>query len=47
MRSFELAADEVISRQKRHRAQWITRVAALVVAALLVWASLAKIDEVT
>ena len=47
VRSFELAADEVISRQQRQRAQWITRVAALVVAALLVWASLAKIDEVT
>jgi adhesin transport system membrane fusion protein len=47
VRSFELAADEVISHQRRHRAQWITRVAALVVLALLVWASLAKVDEVT
>ncbi len=47
VRSFELAADEVISGQKRQRAQWITRVAALVVAALLLWSSLAKIDEVT
>ncbi len=47
VRSFELAADAVISRQSRQRAQWITRVAALVVLALITWASLAKIDEVT
>ena len=47
VRSFELAADEVISHQRRHRAQWITRMAAGVVLALIVWASLASIDEVT
>jgi adhesin transport system membrane fusion protein len=47
VRSFELAADGVISRQQRQRAQWITRVAGLVVCVLLVWAALAQIDEVT
>ncbi len=47
VRSFELAADEVISRQRRQRAQWITRAAAGVVLALVVWASMAQIDEVT
>ena len=47
VRSFELAAEEVISHQRRHRAQWITRMAAGVVLALIVWASLASIDEVT
>ncbi len=47
VRSFELEADDVISRQRSQRAQWITRTAALVVAVLLVWAGYAKIDEVT
>lgn len=47
VRSFELAADDVISRQRRSRAQWITRTAGVVVALLLVWASWAQIDEVT
>ncbi len=47
VRSFELAADDVISRQQRQRAQWITRVAGLVVCVLLLWAGFAQIDEVT
>ena len=47
VRSFELAADDVISRQRRSHAQWITRTAGVVVALLLVWAGWAQIDEVT
>ena len=47
IRSFELVADEVISRQSNQRAQWITRGAGVVVALLLVWAGVAKVDEVT
>jgi len=45
--SFEQAAEGVISRQSRQRAQWITRAAAAVVVVLLVWAGLARVDEVT
>jgi membrane fusion protein, adhesin transport system len=47
VRSFEQAADEVISSQKRQRAQWITRIAGLVVLALLLWAHFARVDEIT
>ncbi len=47
IRSFEQAAEGVISRQQRQRAQWITRAAGLVMVALLVWAAYAQVDEVT
>ncbi len=45
--SFEFQADEVLSRQRTRRAQLIVRAALLVVALLLVWAALAKVEEVT
>ena len=44
---FEHEADALISRQRTHRAQAIVRVALLVVVLLLVWAALARVDEVT
>jgi adhesin transport system membrane fusion protein len=47
MRSFEMEADAVMSTAHTHRAQTLVRTAVLVVAVLLIWASLAKIDEVT
>ena len=46
-RSFELEADEVMSRAKTQRAQTIVRAAIVVVVLLIVWASLAHVDEVT
>jgi len=46
-RSFELEADEVMSRTKTQRAQTIVRAAIVVVLLLIVWASLAHVDEVT
>jgi membrane fusion protein, adhesin transport system len=47
MRSFEAAADAVISQQGTRRAKLIVRGAAAVVALLLLWATLAHVDEVT
>jgi adhesin transport system membrane fusion protein len=47
MRSFELDAHAVMSTEHTHRAQTLVRTALLVVAVLIVWAGLAKIDEVT
>ena len=47
LRSFEQEAGELLSRQRSHRARWITRCTALVLVALLVWAGLARVDEVT
>ncbi len=47
VRSFEHAAEDVISSKKTRRAQWITRAAGAVVLLLLLWASWAKVDEVT
>ena len=44
---FEQEADALISRQRTHRAQTIVRVALLVVVVLIVWAALARVDEVT
>jgi membrane fusion protein, adhesin transport system len=44
---FEREADALISRQRTHRAQAIVRAAVLVVVALIVWAALAQVDEVT
>lgn len=46
-RSFEQEADEVMSRSKTQRAQKIVRASAVIVLLLLVWAALAKVDEVT
>ena len=46
-RTFELEADEVMSRAKTQRAQTIVRAAIVVVVLLIVWASLAHVDEVT
>ena len=46
-RSFEAEAQEVMSRDKTHRAQAIVRAAVLMVVVLLVWASLAHVQEVT
>lgn len=47
MRSFELEAQAVMSTEQTYRAQTLVRSALLLVGVLLVWASLAKIDEVT
>ena len=47
MRSFELDADAVMSTVGTQRAQKLVRSALLVVVLLIVWASLAKVDEVT
>ena len=46
-RSFELDTEEVMSRDRTHRAQTIVRVALLLVVVLLAWAALAEVDEVT
>jgi adhesin transport system membrane fusion protein len=45
--SFELEADEVMSREKTRRAQTIVRAALIVVVLLVLWASLARVEEVT
>jgi membrane fusion protein, adhesin transport system len=47
VKSFEREADALISRQRTRGAQRIVRAAAIAVAALLVWAALAPVDEVT
>ena len=46
-RSFEREADGLMSRASTHRAQAIVRSAVVIVLLLLVWAGLAKVDEVT
>jgi adhesin transport system membrane fusion protein len=46
-RSFELEADEVMSRSRTKRAQTIVRAAVLIVVLLGVWAAFAYVDEVT
>lgn len=46
-RSFELDAEEVMSRERTQRAQTIVRVALVLIVLLLVWAALARVDEVT
>lgn len=46
-RNFEQEADEVMSRNKTQRAQKIVRASAVIVLLLIVWAALAKVDEVT
>jgi membrane fusion protein, adhesin transport system len=47
VKSFEREADALISRQRTRGAQKIVRAAAVCVAALLAWAALAPVDEVT
>ncbi|WP_019560712.1 HlyD family type I secretion periplasmic adaptor subunit [Caldimonas manganoxidans] len=44
---FELEAEELMSQRSTHRAQRIVRIAVIVTAALLVWAALARVDEIT
>lgn len=46
-RSFEIEAAEVMSRRGTLRAQKIVRTAVVIVALLIVWAALARVDEVT
>ena len=46
-RSFELEADDVMSRARTQRAQKIVRAALVVVVLLLGWAALAHVDEIT
>jgi membrane fusion protein, adhesin transport system len=47
MHGFEIEADAVMSTEHTYRAQTLVRMAALCVIALIVWASLAEVDEVT
>ena len=47
MRSFEQAADDLISARSTRRSQLIVRAAALVFGVLVLWATWAKVDEVT
>ncbi|MGE5115714.1 MAG: biotin/lipoyl-binding protein, partial [Betaproteobacteria bacterium] len=47
VRSFEIEAEELLSRQRTRRARLIVRVAAVVVVALLGWAAAAHVEEVT
>lgn len=47
MHGFEVEADAVMSLEKTHRAQTLVRFAAVSVIGLIVWASLAEVDEVT
>jgi adhesin transport system membrane fusion protein len=47
MRRFELDADAVMSTAQTYRAQTLVRSAVVVIVLLLIWASLAQIDEVT
>jgi adhesin transport system membrane fusion protein len=46
-RSFEVEANEVMSRARTQRAQLIVRTAVVVTALMIVWAALAHVDEVT
>ena len=45
--AYELEADELLSRERTHRAQKIVRGAVIVVVLLIVWSALAHVDEVT
>jgi len=47
MHSFEVQADGIMSTATTHRAQTLVRCALLAVIALITWAALAKVDEVT
>jgi adhesin transport system membrane fusion protein len=46
-RSFEIEAADVMSRSRTQRAQLIVRTTVVVVVLMLVWAALARVDEVT
>ena len=46
-RNFEAEAEGLMSRQETHRAQTIVRSAIVILALLLLWAGLSKVDEVT
>jgi adhesin transport system membrane fusion protein len=46
-RGFDLEAGDLMSRAKTQRAQKIVRAAVVVVVLLLIWAALAKVDEIT
>lgn len=46
-RSFEHEADGLMSREETHHAQRIVRSAVVILALLVIWAALAKVDEVT
>jgi membrane fusion protein, adhesin transport system len=46
-RSFELEANDVMSKKRTHRAQKIVRAAVAMIVLLIVWAALAKVDEIT
>jgi membrane fusion protein, adhesin transport system len=45
--AFEHEADELMSRERTHRARQVVRAAVLITAVLLVWAAWAEVDEVT
>ena len=47
MRPFELEADELMSRERTHRARLVVRAALLIVVGLVLWAAWAEVDEVT
>ena len=47
LRSFEVEADELMSRERTRRAQKIVRSAVVVLLLLLLWAAFARVDEVT
>ena len=47
LRPFELEADELISRERTHRARLVVRAALLIAAILIGWAAWAEVDEVT
>ncbi len=46
-RGFQFEAESVLASQRSQRARWIVYTALVVVALLLVWAALAKVDELT
>jgi len=46
-RNFEAEADSLMSRRETHRAQTIVRSAVAILALLLLWAAVSKVDEVT
>ena len=47
LRPFELEADELMSRERTHRARLVVRAAVVLTIVLLLWAAWAEVDEVT
>ena len=45
LRPFELEADELISRERTHRARLVVRAALLIAAILIGWAAWAEVEE--